>query len=323
MTELSDNNENVLEMQYGLLLGVKPFLDLSQSILHFAKHCSEKLGLKSAHIYKLDIKSNENKSIKILKHTRISSRDHIKNPEAPLLQAMITRSVAETKQLIHFESGFFGFISHDCRQLVLFEKPDSFTQQQLVDIFEPAISQLNEYCYVFSKKQTETEAETTYIDRLTRLPDRREFKYSLLKLLSNAIRQKYFSALVYLNIDNFKFINNSLGHSTGDLIITKVAERLKKFCRSGDYIFRMGGDEFVFVLNHLGERTDTATISAQNIAIRIMENIVKPFELGGQKVYLTTSIGISMFPSENELENDSENRPTWPCTTPKTREKTV
>ena len=310
MTAQPDNKpesqNSVIEMQYKLLLGVRPRIEQVQSILHFTKHASETLGLKSAHIYKLDLQLKNSKSVRILKHTRIASEDRDEKPKTQLLQVFIQKCLNDRQHLLQSEGQYFGFVSRDCQLLILFENTAQLEQGWINKVFLPAVTQLNEYCYVCSQKQISTESESSHTDRLTQLPDRREFKYSLLKLLSNAIRQEYYSAVVYLNIDNFKFINNSLGHSTGDLIITRVAERLKKFCRAGDYIFRMGGDEFVFVLNHLGDKIDTATISAQNIAIRIMENIVKPFELGEQKVYLTSSIGISMFPSENEQENDSE-----------------
>ena len=310
MTAQPDHNTNtsdsVTAMQYSLLLGVRPHMDLSQSIMHFIKHATARLGIKVAHIYKLDIHLKDSRKVRILKHTRLSSDNASETPQTQLLQTIIHKCLNSKNYLLQSRDNYFGFISSDCQMLILFQNTGQYDPAWLNEVFQPAISRLNEYCYVCSKRADVTEGKEDHTDLLTQLPDRREFKYSLLKLLSNAIRQQYFGAVVYMNIDNFKFINNSLGHSTGDLIITKVAERLKKFCRAGDFIFRMGGDEFVFVLNHLGDKVDSATISAQNISLRIMENIVKPFMLGEQKVYLTASIGISMFPSENELENDSE-----------------
>lgn len=139
-------------------------------------------------------------------------------------------------------------------------------------------------------------------DNLTGLPNRMLFNEKLEQTLSMAKRHKRKFALFFLDLDRFKVINDTLGHSIGDSFLKKVAERLQRFIRTSDYlafdndssmVARFGGDEFTVLL----EEIDSSQ-GASKVAQRVLEDMNMPFTLHGQEVRITTSIGISIFPDD-------------------------
>ncbi len=143
-----------------------------------------------------------------------------------------------------------------------------------------------------------------YYDGLTLLPNRLMFTEKLNQALENAQRQNRLLAMLFLDLDRFKQINDTLGHSVGDRLLQGVAERLRKCLRSGDTIARsndsrgmsdnvarLGGDEFIVSLTDL-----TRVEDVQRVANRILESLKEPFAIEKHEVFVTTSIGISLFP---------------------------
>ena len=130
-----------------------------------------------------------------------------------------------------------------------------------------------------------------YSDALTGLPNRRLLQDRLTQALASAWRQKGRVALLFLDLDRFKNINDSLGHSVGDLFLQEVAERLKRFRREEDTVARVGGDEFLIVLTGLKDVTDAAVA-----AERLMDTIISEYTIQGHTLNITCSVGISLFP---------------------------
>ena len=137
----------------------------------------------------------------------------------------------------------------------------------------------------------ETIQHMAYYDPLTDLPNRMLFNDRLGQALAQARRKNHLVAILFLDLDRFKVINDTLGHTMGDLLLRSVAERLRKFTREGDTIARMGGDEFTFLLTGLNQ-VDEAVKTAQSI----LDVLKHPFNLEGHEVHITPSIGISIFP---------------------------
>jgi len=142
-----------------------------------------------------------------------------------------------------------------------------------------------------------------YFDALTGLPNRSLLQDRLAKALASARRRREKVALVFLDLDGFKTINDSLGHSVGDLFLKVVAERLKKFAREQDTVARIGGDEFVAVLTGVKDPADAAVT-----ADRLMKEMTSAFVVQGHSLSVTCSVGISVFPdhgtdSETLLKN--------------------
>jgi diguanylate cyclase (GGDEF)-like protein/PAS domain S-box-containing protein len=130
-----------------------------------------------------------------------------------------------------------------------------------------------------------------YYDALTGLPNRTLLQDRLTKALADARRQKYKIALLFLDLDRFKDINDSLGHSVGDLFLQEVADRLKRFAREQDTVSRLGGDEFLIMLTHVNDISDAAVA-----AERLMDAMTTGFVVQGHSLNVSCSIGISIFP---------------------------
>jgi len=130
-----------------------------------------------------------------------------------------------------------------------------------------------------------------YYDGLTGLPNRTLVQDRLTKALAGARRYKHKVALLFLDLDRFKDINDSLGHSVGDLLLQQVAERLKKWGREQDTVARLGGDEFLITLTQVKDLVDVA------VAVeRLMDAMTAAFEVQGHSLNVGCSIGASMFP---------------------------
>lgn len=144
-------------------------------------------------------------------------------------------------------------------------------------------------------------------DPLTNLPNRRAFRYSLSKEITSSQHYDHYSALMYVDLDNFKNVNDSLGHSIGDILLSYVAKRLTAQSRACDTVFRIGGDEFVYILSNVGNNKTDAMTTSQTIAARIIDTLGKPIEIGAFSLHITPSIGIALFPDASNDGNDSEN----------------
>ena len=132
-------------------------------------------------------------------------------------------------------------------------------------------------------------------DALTDLPNRSVFDTNLEDCLETAARTGERLAVLFLDLDRFKMVNDTLGHSVGDALLVELGKRLRASLRESDIVARMGGDEFILVLRHLSCRND-ATMKAN----RILDAIHPPFELEGHELHVTASIGISMFPDDGK-----------------------
>ena len=130
-----------------------------------------------------------------------------------------------------------------------------------------------------------------YHDALTGLPNRPLFMDRLIMALAQAARVNQKVAVFFLDLDRFKDINDSLGHSTGDGLLKAVAERIRRCVREGDTVSRFGGDEFTLMIPTVDHIEDAA-----KIAQKIIETLKIPFSINDHELFVTTSIGISLFP---------------------------
>jgi diguanylate cyclase (GGDEF)-like protein len=135
-----------------------------------------------------------------------------------------------------------------------------------------------------------------FYDALTELPNRRRLLDELEKEFIKTHRHDTRYALLYLDLDNFKTLNDSLGHEIGDELIRQVARRLNECIRKEDTVARLGGDEFVALLRSTTTDTETVYNLALNLAERIQGALTRPYMLQGHEHHVTSSIGISIFP---------------------------
>jgi diguanylate cyclase (GGDEF)-like protein len=132
-----------------------------------------------------------------------------------------------------------------------------------------------------------------YNDELTDLPNRRLLADRLSQALAAARREERMVGLLYMDLDGFKLINDSLGHSIGDLLLSQVATRLRSRVRSADTLARIGGDEFTVVLGHLHSKPEAALVAQQ-----LLEVLAPPFLIEKHEITIGGSIGISIFPED-------------------------
>lgn len=138
-------------------------------------------------------------------------------------------------------------------------------------------------------------AHFAHHDYLTGLPNRILFLNSLGSLILLAKRNKYKVAALFLDLDGFKQINDTLGHGAGDQLLQEVAKRLKEVTRASDVVARVGGDEFTFALNDIGSDQNAALMASKIIA-----SLSAPFDLNGRQCHVGGSIGISTYPDDSE-----------------------
>jgi len=148
-------------------------------------------------------------------------------------------------------------------------------------------------------KQKEILNHQAHHDVLTGLPNRALFSKSLDNAIAKSKRQNLKAALLFIDLDHFKEINDSLGHAVGDLILQEVANRLQSAIRQEDVLARLGGDEFTIIIEGLSEGGNVTVI-----AQKIIELLAKPITIGENILYVSSSIGISLYPDDGKYAQD-------------------
>lgn len=143
-----------------------------------------------------------------------------------------------------------------------------------------------------------------HYDPLTGLANRRLLERTLKQSLSEAQRHKYFGAILFIDLDHFKKVNDSYGHAVGDQLLQMVAERIKSSVRVEDAIARIGGDEFIVILKNIDEALDGASIHAQKTADLLCKVLAEPYLLNNRPCHVSSSIGVTLFPYEQATASD-------------------
>lgn len=156
------------------------------------------------------------------------------------------------------------------------------------------------YVGVFSEITQNSEAEAeihrlAYYDSLTHLPNRRLLQDRLGQALAASIRNGRCGAILFLDLDNFKMLNDMYGHDAGDLLLVELAQRLLGCVRAGDSVARLGGDEFVLLLEDLSGEPEEAAVQAKQVGDKVQESVARPFLLKGHEYQCTNSMGIRLF----------------------------
>lgn len=163
-----------------------------------------------------------------------------------------------------------------------------------------AIRAVGTHVDISEKKQQEAHIlRQAHFDGLTGLPNRFLAMDRLSQMLKEASRDHHKIAILFLDLDGFKRVNDTLGHETGDRLLVQAAERLKSAVRDGDSVCRLGGDEFVVLLRNLTELSDAKTVANNLIA-----HFRHPFRLDERELVVTTSIGIAVYPSDGETPTE-------------------
>ncbi|MCU0925555.1 MAG: EAL domain-containing protein [Hydrogenophaga sp.] len=137
-----------------------------------------------------------------------------------------------------------------------------------------------------------------FYDALTDLPNRQLLLDRLQRALAESVRTRQFGALMFIDLDNFKILNDTLGHHMGDQLLQKVAQRLTQSVRKTDTVARLGGDEFVVMVDDLSTDREAAAYKAQVLAEKVLHTLREPFQLNGHQHFATPSIGVTSFCSD-------------------------
>ncbi|MBU1214679.1 MAG: EAL domain-containing protein, partial [Gammaproteobacteria bacterium] len=158
---------------------------------------------------------------------------------------------------------------------------------------------------ITDRKQSERDIhQLAFYDPLTQLPNRRLLMDRALQALSVSARSERYGALMLLDLDDFKKVNDSKGHDVGDQLLCEVAERLRRTVREGDSVARLGGDEFVVVLEELGQSAAEAAAQAELVAEKIRDVLNDPYLLEGNRHFSSPSIGVVLYRGHEEtIEN--------------------
>lgn len=162
-----------------------------------------------------------------------------------------------------------------------------------------AISDIREF-----KEAQESILLLAFHDPLTQLPNRRLLQDRLQQAIAGSVRSHHYGAIMFIDLDHFKELNDSLGHNFGDMLLVEVAYRLQDCVREGDTVTRLGGDEFVVMLEDLSEDAKQATLEAKAVGKKIGAIINQPYFLQANEYHITSSIGLSLFCGNAESVED-------------------
>ena len=199
-------------------------------------------------------------------------RDTAQGGDIPVL--MVTALEDEESIVKAFSSGATDYIA----------KPINFS------VMKQRVARL-----IKANKAEKDVKKLAYHDPLTGLPNRAQLKQQIRIIVNRAAIEKQRFAILFLDLDRFKMINDTMGHDAGDLLLKAVADRIRHCVRESDFIARLGGDEFTIVLEDI-----ESPESAANVAEKICRSVGQPFVFMQQKMFVTTSIGISIFPDDGE-----------------------
>ena len=314
---------DITEIQNQLLLAIGTSEDLDEMLHPFMIAATEQLKLSNVYIYLLDSASakSDSKVHDSSFYYYLSYADS--HNQLPHLHARIQLSL---KKLFPCKEDAVDIVEIDgmhylmyCLKhvgAIIFEhKHTGFPANMLTPVMH-RLALASSICISVGKLKNQIrlnkELEKAYEkqanqDPLTKLPNRRAFRYNLYQEIANSKRYGHYGAVLYIDLDHFKNINDSLGHSVGDMLLTRVADRFTNDARVGDDVYRLGGDEFVYILRNVGDKETLAMSTAQAVARRLLDAMSEPIQVGDYTLHVTPSIGVTIFPDESTEENDSEN----------------
>lgn len=213
---------------------------------------------------------------------------HVSNIDSPNNAPAVRQSIFEGTR-----TGSWSGELLNCRKDGT-EFPIALSTSQIRDRSGEVLGLVGVATNITEKKQSERRVQyEAYHDVLTSLPNRRLFIDRLTIALALAHRHEHSLAVMFIDLDRFKRINDTLGHPIGDKLLIGVAARLSLIVRSGDTMARVGGDEFMLLAPDIQDPAD-----ATRLAIKILESFEQPFEFDGHELFVTASIGVALHPAD-------------------------
>jgi diguanylate cyclase (GGDEF)-like protein/PAS domain S-box-containing protein len=176
---------------------------------------------------------------------------------------------------------------------------ETYAKWLTINTIRDSDGNINRYVALFSditekKKSEELIWRQANFDTLTGLPNRDMFRDRLGQEVKKSIRAELPLALLLVDLDQFKEVNDTLGHAVGDLLLIEAARRISVCVRESDTVARLGGDEFTIVMSEIADNTHV-----EDVAQKIISRLAEPFHLGNEVVYISASIGITLYPNDS------------------------
>ena len=274
---------DITVIQNKLLLSIGSSENIEEMLQSFMITATEELELNNVHVYLLDaVSAKSDNKAKNSGFNYYSSYADSQN-QLPHLNAQIQSSL---KQLLPCDEEAVDIAEIDGMQylmyclkhagaIILEIKHSGFPANMLTPVMHRlalacstciSIAKLKKQIRLNKELEKAYEKQANQ-DPLTKLPNRRAFRYNLYQEIANTKRYNHYGAVLYIDLDHFKNINDSLGHSVGDMLLAKVADRFTADARVGDDVYRLGGDEFVYILRNVGDTSTLAMSTAQAVCL--------------------------------------------------------
>lgn len=315
----------IISIQHELAMAIGNGLDLNETLQSFMRVSIARLDLSSAHLFLFcDLDGNP------FHFKGAAATGHLSHYMSIPVQ-YLGAPWAHSQKLVAFvdkhvnQDKFFSSIQDQGKVYQCFSIPEHgvIVLESIIEIepiiqksLEPILNKLSLSCYaclvhqslaqemVARRSAEDTIAHHASHDELTQLYNRRQLTENLKKAINYCRENNKFGAVIFIDLNQFKSINDVMGHDVGDKILKDVANRLKTITRGKDTVARFGGDEFIVLLPDLGEFEDVAEQVVNRTAVRIMDVIEEIFVVGELTYSVSCSMGFEIFPVANNSSCD-------------------
>ena len=209
-----------------------------------------------------------------------------------------------------YESMWAALLEHDYWQGELWNRRKSgeiYAESITITTIRDTKGRTTHYIANFNDITTHKAAQQqiqalAYYDPLTHLANRRLLDETLEQTINHSIEEKHFGALLFIDLDRFKELNDTYGHDAGDMLLIQTASRLKESIRESDMVARLGGDEFIVLLKNLGNQKEIAHHLTQSIAKKILSFLSEPYALAQGNYLIGASIGCTLFGDKKSID---------------------
>ncbi|WP_339770495.1 EAL domain-containing protein [uncultured Paraglaciecola sp.] len=304
MNEMSRTLQ-IISIQHELAMSIGLDLDLDKMLQLFLDRAKKRLSLRSALVFKQA--PREDKDSNLLCYPYAPRPDEGSDW---LVEQIFQFSKLDTaNQCLQKDDCYFYLFKVPKFGAISFERKlhpiDDIVLHALLPLFgrlavscQACLEHQNLVDEIKNRKAIEEQLRRqTYQDVLTGLPNRKMLNINLQSLLSNVQQQGQYGAVFFIDLDRFKLINDTLGHSVGDELLINITSKLRNCIRRDDTLARVGGDEFILLLNNIGTDELSAVAKATKVAEKMLGITRESVELSNCSVYTSFSIGIALFPS--------------------------
>jgi len=318
------NTLQLISIQHELGMAIGLDLRLQPMLKQFTRVCIHRMGLAAVHYYFLQDHAGEwvlaenNNDAGYFHFLSIPDCSSVL-ASAKELPAVLTETpedepgdyyihkTSDNGYIYYYRLAHFGYIA--------LERLNTPLDTPVLELLKPIIGRLAISCQASfeheqllnaiegRKKAEDTIVFQLFHDELTQLPNRRKLIETLEQDIARSRRHGYFGAALFIDLDRFKTVNDTLGHSAGDDLLKSVAKILTSIVRREDTVSRLSGDEFVVLLTELGNEKNNCARKIKTIIDKIRDAFAKPIIAGEHILHITPSIGIAIYPDE-DLDTD-------------------